>query len=207
MYAPAPQTFGNDPYRARTEVGGAPIRAGLRWAYLAFAILGTLSFFGTVAGMTIAIVTSEPGAPPSDAFAVTFVIGIALCVLLLYGNIFVGIGWVYRAWSWLPEQERYTKHWKGWITPGNAALFLLIPYFHYYWMFVVNCGLCDALDRLRVARPTSRPAPKTLAIAACICQLVVPVPVGLVLWYLFMARVERMASEMAAAPVPHMPHA
>jgi hypothetical protein len=203
---PVPQqTFGNAPYRARTEVSGAPIASGLRWAFLVFAALGTLFMFGAAAAIVVAGVTAKPGAPPDDALFVVFGIGLGLAVLFLYVQIFLGIGWVYRVWSWLPETERYTKHWKGWITPQAAALFLLIPYFHYYWMFVINTGICDAMDRLRVARPTSLAAPKNLAIAACVCQLVVPVPVGTILWFMFMSRVERMSREMAAAPVPHMP--
>ena len=124
--------------------------------------------------------------------------GLGGAVLAVYVQGFAGMYWIYRAYAWLPPEERWTRHWKGRIEPSMAALFLLIPYFQYYWMFVVNSGLCDALDRLRVVYPTSRVAPKGLAIAAGVCQLVVPMPVGAVLWLIVMARVEAMTREMAA---------
>ena len=78
---------------------------------------------------------------------------------------------------------------------------LLIPYFQYYWMFVINLGLCDALERLRVRYPTRDAAPKNLALVACIMQMIIPLPVGMILWVLFMNKVEGMSREMSAAAV------
>ena len=139
---------------------------------------------------------NDPGRQPNDALMAIGMIGLMVVILLLYVQIAIGLVWVYKAWGWLPWDQRYTRHWKGWISPGQAALFLLVPYFHYYWMFVCNTGLCDALDRLRVSYPTREAAPKSLAIAACVAQLVVPFPVGAILWYLFMTKVERMTPSM-----------
>ena len=197
----------NDPYRGRTgQVTFGGLGPGARWAYVGLVALTCLGFFGAVGLLTAAAIGADGGAPDDTllgAGMITFVI----TMLLFYALIFVGLYWLYKAWDWLPNEQRYTKNWRGWISPAQASLFLLIPYFHYYWMFVVNCGLCDALDRMRVTYPTREAAPKTLAIAACICQLVVPLPVGAIMWLVFMSKIERMTREMASASLPQMPHA
>lgn len=206
--------YGNDPYRARTETSGVAIKPGLRIAAIIASVIGIFCFFLSVgtgsATMIMAIPPTEAthySGPPhfNEGLLITTGVAFTVCLLAVYAMMFLGMGWVYRVWSWLPESERRSSNWKGQITPSTAALFLLIPYFQYYWMFVINCGLCDAMDRMRVARPTANPAPKKLVIAAGICQLLVPMPVGMILWLMYMTRVEKMASEMAAAPIPAMP--
>lgn len=165
----------------------------------------TLLFFSFIGLWTTAMVMMPKATPngrpaqPDDGLMMTGMICLFAFVFLLYGQVAAGLVWVHKAWSWLPWQERYTKHWKGWISPGQASLFLLIPYFHYYWMFVANCGLCDAMDRLRLTYPTSQPAPKNLAIAACILQLVLPFPVAAIFWLVYMTKIERMTREMSLA--------
>ena len=165
-----------------------------------------LAFGVAVSAWTAAMIMSDHTArhEPDGAMLTIGMIAFVVLMFLLYGQIAAGLVWVYKAWSWLPWDQRYTKHWRSWLTPSQVALMLLIPYFQYYWMFVANCGLCDALDRLRVSYPTSKPAPKSLAIAACICQLVVPFPVGSILWLVFMARIEKMTAEMSASMAPRL---
>lgn len=195
----------NDPYRARAPGAAfAPIGSATRWVFAAIIALMSLGFGVAVFAWTFAIIASEssPNHQPDDGLMGLGFVGIMLLVFLLYGQIAAGLVWLYKAWSWLPWDQRYTRHWRGWLTPSQVALMMLIPYFHYYWMFVANCGLCDALDRLRVSYPTREPAPKTLAIAACVCQFVIPFPVGSFLWLVFMSKVERMTREMAAAMGP-----
>lgn len=216
MYA-AP-SFGNDPYRAATS-GGAqpPFSAATRIVFTIFSVFGMLGFVGAIVGW-IAMFASmeanhgsasrqagEPDAGAGIAVAVAFTV----LMIGLYGYLITGIVWMYKAWNWLPADQRYMKHWKGWISPSQASLFLLIPYFHYYWMFVINLGFCDAIDRMRIARGHAGPrveAPKGLALAACITQLVIPLPVGMILWLVYMAKMEKMMREIAAAPVPQMPN-
>ena len=193
------------PYRAQMPGAAfAPIGSGTRWVFAAVVSLMGLGFFVALGCFTAAIIGAEhrPSHEPDDTLMAVGVIGFVGIVLLLYAQVAAGLVWLYKAWSWLPWDQRYTRHWKGWISPSQAALMLLIPYFHYYWMFVANCGLCDALDRLRVSYPTREPAPKNLAIMACICQLLIPVPVGGILWLVFMAKVERMTREMSTAMPP-----
>ena len=189
------------PYRAQVPGAAfAPIRSTTRWIFAVIISLMGLGFFVTLVTWTVAIIGADhrPSHEPDSTLMGIGIGSFVLIVLLLYGQVAAGLVWLYRAWSWLPWDQRYSRHWKSWIPPSHAALMLLIPYFHYYWMFVVNCGLCDALDRMRVSYPTREAAPKNLAIMACICQLLIPVPVGGILWLVFMAKIERMTREMSA---------
>lgn len=200
-----PQQQPYDPYRAQGPGPSfAPIGSGARWAFTVIISLMGLGFGVAVFAWTFALIRSEHtyNHQPDETFLGIGAIGVLVLVLLLYAQIATGLVWLYRAWSWLPWDQRYTRHWRGWVTPSQVALMMLIPYFHYYWMFVANCGLCDALDRLRVSYPTREAAPKNLAIAACILQFVIPFPVGSILWLVFMGKVERMTREMSAAMGP-----
>ena len=177
-----------------------------------FTVIVSLMLLGLVVSVTTwtaAIIgaQSNPGGQPNDGLMGIGLFGFIGTMMLLYAQIAAGLVWVYKAWSWLPWDQRYTKHWRGWVTPSQAAWMLLLPYFHYYWMFVANLGLCDALDRLRVSYPTRDAAPKNLAIAACVCQLVIPFPVGSILWLVFMAKVERMTREMSVSMAPRAQNA
>jgi hypothetical protein len=206
MQAPYPfQQAPQQPYRAQGPAPAfAPIGSGARWVFAAIVSLMGLGFGVAVVSWTLAIIESEHNAShePDETLMGIGVVGFVVLVFFLYAQVATGLVWLYRAWSWLPSDQRYTRHWKSWLTPSQVALMMLIPYFHYYWMFVANCGLCDALDRLRVSYPTRQAAPKNLAIIACICQLVVPFPIGSIFWLVFMNRVEKMTREMSAAMGP-----
>lgn len=185
-------------YRADPRATGfAPLKSGIRTAFTILAGIAMLGFVASV-GTFVAAIVSDPEHPSARTMNAGMGI-LFLTILLVYGQAFLGMAWIYKAWSWLPPDERWSRHWKGWITPDMACFFLLIPYFQYYWMFVVDCGLCDAFDRLRVRYPTAEPAPKTLAILACVMQLIIPLPVGSILWLMYMTKMERMSREMSAA--------
>jgi hypothetical protein len=193
----------SDPYRA----GDGPLRitalrSTSRWIYLGLAALGCLGFCAAV-GLWIAaafIGHQNPDPTLMKAGVTAFVV----TIFVVYVHVFVGVYWLYCAWEWLPPDQRYNNHWRGWISPAQAALLLLVPYFHYYWMFIVNCGLCDAIDRMRVQHPTREPAPKNLAIAACVCQILLPVPAGAIMWFIFMSKIERLTREMSGeTPAVH----
>jgi hypothetical protein len=185
-------------YRAPAPGQGfQPLGSGLRTGFAVVVGLALLAFVSSIGCMTTAIILNPDH--PSEPLMIGFGACLFAAILLLYAQIFLGLFWIYRVWSWLPEDQRWTKHWKGRIDPAMAAGMMLIPYFHYYWMFVIDCGICDAMDRLRTVYPTTREAPKQLAIAACICQIVIPLPVGSILWFLYMSRIEAMTRDMAAA--------
>jgi hypothetical protein len=194
-----------DPYRARERAAGfAPIGSATRWVFTVVISLMGVGFTVAVVGWTLALIASE-SSPRHEPDPTLFGVGMAgflVLAILLYAQVAAGLTWVYKAWSWLPWDQRYSRNWRGWISPSQASLLLLVPYFHYYWMFVANCALCDALDRLRVSYPTRHPAPKNLAIAACVCPLVIPFPVGSILWLVFMSKVEQMTREMSEAIGP-----
>jgi len=201
--APGPHA----PYRAQAPAPGfAAIGKNTRWIFAAIVAFMMLAFGTAVGSWTIAILAAEHNErrQPDQTLMTVGAIALVALVFMLYGQIAAGLVWLYKAWSWLPWDQRYTRHWRSWLTPSQVALMMLIPYFHYYWMFVANLGLCDALDRLRVSYPTSAPAPKNLAIAACVCQLLIPFPVGSILWFVFMSRIERMTAEMSATMAPRM---
>ena len=205
----APQPYGQqqpvDPYRARVPGDAfAPIRPTTRWIFVTLISLMGLAMAVSVGALTLGIIRAEasPTHQPDETLMVVGIVAIFALIFLLYGQIATGLVWLYKTWSWLPQDQRYTRHWKGWLTPSQVALMMLIPYFHYYWMFVANCGLCDALDRMRVSYPTREAAPKGLAIMACICQLVIPFPVASIVWLVYMGKVERMTREMSAAMAP-----
>ncbi len=202
---PSPHHGQNEPYRAPLPAAAfGPMRPTTRWIYAAITAVMGLCFVTAVTTLTVAIIGAEshPRHQPNNALMSIGIPAFIVMMLFVYGQIAAGLVWLYKAWSWLPWDQRYTRHWRSWLQPGQVALMMLIPYFHYYWMFVANCGLCDALDRLRVSYPTRDAAPKNLAIAACVCQLLIPFPVGTVLWLIFMTRVERMTREMSAAMEP-----
>lgn len=203
MNAPQP----SDPYRAQAPGAGfGAMGKNTRLVFAALVGIMMLCFGTAVGAWTFAVISAEhtESGRPNDTLLTVGIIALVVLVFLLYGQIAAGLVWVYKAWSWLPWDQRYTRHWRSWLTPSQVALMLLIPYFHYYWMFVANCGLCDALDRMRVSYPTAKPAPKNLAIAACVCQLLIPFPVGSILWFVFMSRIERMTAEMSASMAPRL---
>lgn len=196
-----------DPYRAQAPGAGVmcpPIGSATRWVFATVFSLMGFGFGVAVVAWTLALIRSQEtyNHLPDETLLIAGMVGVGGLVFLLYAQIAAGLVWLYRAWSWLPWDQRYTRHWRSWLTPSQVALMMLIPYFHYYWMFVANCGLCDALDRLRVSYPTREAAPKNLAIAACVCQLLIPFPVGGILWLVFMGKVERMTREMSAGMGP-----
>jgi hypothetical protein len=194
-----------DPYRAQGPGPSfSPMRSTTRWVFIVIVSLMGLAMSVATTAWTVAAIRSDSSPdhqPDGELMGLGFLAFFGL-IFLLYGQIAAALVWIYKAWSWLPWDQRYTRHWRGWITPSQAALMMLLPYFHYYWMFVANLGLCEALDRLRVSYPTREAAPKNLAIAACVCQLVIPFPVGSILWLIFMAKIEGMTKEMSAAMAP-----
>jgi hypothetical protein len=167
-----------------------------KWVLLVLGVLSVLTMIGGIVTLVAAPITHDRSA--QDALFVVGFLVILTGSMMMNIKAAIGLYWLYQVWSWLPPEQRYTRHWKNWITPGAAALFLLIPYFNYYWIFVINCGLCDALDRMRVAYK-SDPAPKGLAIAACVCQLVA-FPVAPFVWFAFMNAVDRSMAQMMGRP-------
>jgi len=181
----------------------APVGSGLRSAYFALA-LGALGSGTASVALVIAAIITEPYAKDPPAAAIVGLALFGLWAILYLVMKIIGLVWLHARWSWLPFEERYAKGWGSWIGPGMAAGMMVLPYFNYFWMFVINLGLCDALDRVHV-RTGLRAAPqKTMAIAACVCEIVpgANVLVAPFLWYAHMRAVDTaMLAVQARVPM------
>jgi hypothetical protein len=130
--------------------------------------------------------------PVDSAPPLLFLFGL-LCLTVYAVFIFV---WIRQSWSMLPVPARRTATGKA-ITPGAAVARLFIPFYNYYWVFVQSVGLCDALNRQLVALGVAKRAPRGLAIAASIFQLIPYVNLGLgpVFWLLYIFLVDAAKAE------------
>lgn len=130
--------------------------------------------------------------------------------MLIFATAIVSGVWIYKFWSWIPPEQRWTNMWKKYISPGAAIGYMFIPYFNIYWMFVVYLGLSDIMERMRVQYPSTKGSPKTLAILAIVIPMVF-FPAGPFLYYMLAKHLEEMAAEMQAqmhgAPNPMMARA
>lgn len=191
MYAPQFSPAGA--YRGLSDPRPAlpPVSRGLTTAYLVLAITAVASGVAGVPLIAISIAAyPEARTPPPMA-----VIGLGLFglwVLCYVAARIVGVVWLYTRWSWLPPEERYARWWSSWIRPGVAAGLLLAPYFNLFWIFVVNLGLCDAVERVQFRVGSRAPSPKPRALAACICEIIplVNVLVAPFLWHAYMRGID-----------------
>jgi hypothetical protein len=168
---------------------------GVRNAKLAFGVAQLVTAtVGTgliVAGVVIGVDTGG---------GTTMAVGtglVALSCLLFAAWTVLCFVWLYKFWSWIPPEQRHTNMWRKYISPGTAVGFMLIPYFNIYWLFVLNLGIADIMERMRVAYPTDKPPAKNLALVASILPLVF-FPATPIVEYLFNKHVEAMATDMQA---------
>jgi hypothetical protein len=165
----------------------------LRRAKLALGIVSFGSLTSSFGLMGVAVAQHD------ESFARAFLIGAGGVMLLFYVALFaqglVSAIWLYRMWSWFPPEQRHTKLWKTYISPARAVLFLFIPYFNFYWMFVIYFGLGDIFDRMRVQYPTREPYHKNLALVSLLVPMVF-FPLGPLFHYALDGHVEGLAREM-----------
>jgi hypothetical protein len=125
-----------------------------------------------------------------------------LGAILFYVRVGLALYWLHGAWKWIPIDQRFMKDGKR-VTPGDVFM-LLIPYYHFYWMFPINLGLCDAMERIRatyVREPRAEPPPRDTAMWAAICEII---PFGNFfvapfLWGSYMRRIDLMHEEIITA--------
>jgi hypothetical protein len=164
------------------------------WAYLATLVV-------SISGFTIGFALFFFGIALEDedrelAGTLTAIGGLSLGVafLLFYVKLALALVWVHSAWSWLPFEYRFLNNGNR-VTPGSAAGFLVIPYFNLYWMFVMNTGLCSALERLRANYAVhGEEAPRNLAVGGAVCQLIplCNLLVAPIVWFLYMRNVDKL---------------
>ena len=120
-----------------------------------------------------------------------------LGVLFLFLALVAAAVWLYMAWGSVPASMRYTDRGR-WVTPGKAVGYLFIPMYNVYWMFVANQGLCEAVDRTLLAQGGMPRAPRGVARAACVAQIIpyCNLLVAPILWAVYMFQVDRARREM-----------
>jgi hypothetical protein len=172
---------------------GPPPGSGMKWLYIA----GHAGYWlFAVGGVVLTAVLAEPGGRATDTQAMASMIPLLGVVFILVALV-AAMVWLYKAWASVPDQMRYTDAGR-WITPGQAVGYNFIPFYNLYWVFVSNLGLCEAINRTLVAQGKQPKAPKGLAIAACVSQLVpyCNLLVGPILWAVYMFMVDGARREM-----------
>jgi hypothetical protein len=124
------------------------------------------------------------------------IIGV-LCAMTYGALIFV---WVGLSWAMIPPPGRRTESGRA-ISPALAVGLLFIPLFNLYWVFVQSRGLCDALNRQLGSLGVTRRAPRGLAMAASIVQVLpyVNITVGPLLWLTYIFFVDAAKDEYRRA--------
>jgi hypothetical protein len=202
-YGPSPGLPPN-PYAApqapplATAAGGVP-GAALKWSFLA----GYASFWVIgVGGFALVSALVPPDDGGSTLAAVVMLVGMALFLMAPVS----AVVWLYQAWSSVPPELRYTSNGTA-MSPGKAIGFLFIPLFNLFWIFMANIGLCDAVNRTLAACGGPPRAPRGVAIAACVTQ-VIPYCnflVAPILWAIYMFQMDAARSEMIARLGPRAP--
>lgn len=168
--------------------------AGLRIAKLVLGIVQTvLLLVGT--GLLVAGGAREAQGGDGGTLMVSGGVALALWWVAVIAFAVVSMVWGYRFWSWIPPQHRHTSLWKKYISPRQAAGFMLIPYFNIFWIIVLNLGTADVLERMRVEYPTDKPSAKTIALITTIVPFVF-FPASPFVDYFFDKHVEAMAADM-----------
>ena len=179
-----------------TPVGVGPGGA-LKWVYvLGYGVFWLFMLMGYgIIGLTGGLEGSEPQGAGAIVGAVIVCVGF----FALLAAPIAAVVWLYQSWSSVPPEMRYTNG-GTWMTPGKAIGFLFIPFFNLVWLFIANLGLCDAVNRTLVARGGPPRAPRGIALAACIAQ-VVPYCnflVAPILWSVYMFQMDAARNEMSA---------
>lgn len=181
----APNPYG-PPQAPLGQPGGmlSPPGGAMKWLFIAGH--GGCFLFTFAGGILNAML------PASQGGGVTFgnmVAGVgALPLILVPIAAFV---WLYKSWACVPPDMRYTDGGK-FVSPRAAVGKMFIPFYNLYWTFVASVGLCEAINRSLVQRGAVPSAPKPLAIAACIVNLVpyCNLLVGPILWLVLMFMVD-----------------
>lgn len=194
-YAPpqAPPVYRQNVFVPPDAVAGPLLGPGLRVAKL---VLGILQMVAATTGLVLLVIGAVVGL--DDGGQTYLVIGgslFALWNLLIIAYAVVTLVWAYKLWSWIPPEHRYTELWKKYISPLQATLFMLIPFFGLFWIVVLNLGIADILDRMRVAYPTKKQSAKTIALINTIVGFVF-FPAAPFTDWLFDKHVEELAAEM-----------
>jgi len=131
------------------------------------------------------------------------VCSLALAFIPLLGLVASWLLWVKRAWTWLPEEYRVVRHYRGAITPDEAMWRMLIPGFNIYWFIVIEDGLVDALLAMQarlLPNGAGVPIPRAFVMAAFGTMIITPIPPLFALAYgTHQRNVQRAMNQLADA--------
>jgi len=144
---------------------------------------------------------------------------IALRVLAML----IGVVWLVTSWACVPRARRRMRGGRL-VSLGQVVGLMFVPCFNIYWVFAVNIGLCNAMNRVLAGFDSEKRAPVGVAVAACIVHfgstlvaLIVPQlsAVAPFLWFVYMLQADdakrvmlvciRDAPTVVAAPVRGVP--
>jgi hypothetical protein len=198
MYgAPAAPGYRQNVFVPPGTVAGPLVAPWLRTLKLGLGVLQLLAMFIGFGGLIAGAVTADSSDGPNNVFLLVGGLSLGFWYFALFAYAIANMVWIYKFWSWLPPEQRYTNLWKKYISPGTAIGFMFIPYFNIYWLFVVYLGLADIMERMRVQYPTQKGSAKTLAILTAVVPIVF-FPAGPFLQFFFAKHLEEMATEMNA---------
>ncbi len=190
---PTSMPWGASPYGPSTTI--VPAGSGgfaVKWVALASMVVGIPMFiaFCAFAAMSEGV---EQAGPHDVALGVTGLLWLAtVCVW--------GVScltWVYKSWQFLPREYRRTASGRE-ISPAAAVGFEFVPLYNLYWVFAQNLGYCEALDSVMMQSGRSARAPKSLALACCVMQ-VIPYVNGLFapfVWLVYMFMTDAVKAQL-----------
>lgn len=139
--------------RAPTRASSGAAGSSLKWVYLGAAVPQTV-----LLGWTHIV--------PQVQDVLNVIVGVSgMLTVLRYA---VGLTWLHRAWSDIPEPERAVQS----MTPGRAVGYHFIPFVNFVWLFIAQRRLCTAMDVLLVTSGKKTRSPiawATIAPAAHLC--------------------------------------
>ncbi len=203
----APPAFGPAGYGAMAPFGGPGFGAipyGTAesvvpaWVGKALLVSSFWWVLFVVMALAIGIFGDADGGPIA---AIAMILAMLLVMFHQIGALF----WQYRAWAGILPEFRRTQSGKM-IAPGEAAGFLIIPYFNLYWMFVISGGIADAANLQAEAYGSPLRVNRSNGTIACIMQLVFPFLAG-IFWFRLTREVEACTADAraraASAGRPH----
>lgn len=154
-------------------------------------------------GIVAAVIGVAAGVP--QVLILAYIFGLLPAGLMQIASQVFGVVWMNKMWTWLPVEERRSSLWNNWISPGMAVGFLFLPYFNFYWMFVVTLGLADAVSRLRVRHGGAYDVDRNVGIWVPLVAMFVPF--GRFAWLRYMSDIERAAHDIDARRAPQLQQA
>jgi len=189
-YAPPVQPMYGYGYGAGAPTGGGGFVA--KWVAIA-------GYCGTLALMFVLTFAAQAVGPDTETGRlITELTPLSMLGIFVY--FVAAFVWLYSSWAFLPPDCRFTSSGRP-VSPGGAIGFLFVPFYNWYWIFVANVGFCEALDRALAARGRPPSAPRGLAMACCIVQLIpyVNFAIGPLLWMTYMILTDKAKAELRQA--------